>query len=89
MTNDKSVARFDSAVMVLPTVLREEVSRLSKEERCLAEEFRLRKGRPMTVLVSGKEIEVNVQPIASSRDFEDSYIDLSQIIHMEIEVEEE
>lgn len=37
----------------------------------------------------GKEIEVNIQPLASNRDFEDSYIDLSQIIHMEIEVEEE
>ena len=75
MTNDKSVARFDSAVMLLPTVLREKVRRLSKEERCLAEEFRLRKGRPMTVLVSGKEIEVNSEPIR--REHIDSLLDIA------------
>lgn len=36
-----------------------------------------------------KEIEVNVQSISNNRDFDDSYIDLSKVIHMEIEVEEE
>ena len=35
-----------------------------------------------------KEIEIEVQAIGDSRDFEDAYIDLSQIIRMEIEVEE-
>ena len=36
-----------------------------------------------------KEIEINIQSIGSDREFEDSYIDLSKIIHMEIEVDNE
>lgn len=36
-----------------------------------------------------KEIEMEVQSIGDSRNFEEAYIDLSQIIHMEIEVEDE
>ncbi len=36
-----------------------------------------------------KEIEVNVQGIGSDREFEDSYIDLSRLIHMDIEIENE
>lgn len=35
-----------------------------------------------------REIEIEVQAIGDSREFEDVYIDLSQVIHMEIEVEE-
>lgn len=35
-----------------------------------------------------KEIEVEIQSIAENRIFEDSYIDLSKMIHMEIEVED-
>lgn len=37
---------------------------------------------------SGKEIEVNIQTVNSRREFEDNYVDLSQVIHMEIEEEE-
>lgn len=37
---------------------------------------------------SGKEIEVNIQTVGSEREFEESYVDLSQVIHMEIEEEE-
>lgn len=37
----------------------------------------------------GKEIEVDVKSIAADRNFEDSYIDLSRIIHMDIDVDEE
>lgn len=36
----------------------------------------------------GKEIEVNVQCVADNREFEDSYIDLSKVINMEIEMED-
>lgn len=36
----------------------------------------------------GKEIEVVVQCIAGERSFEDSYVDLSRVIHMEIEEED-
>ncbi|MBQ6806572.1 MAG: DNA polymerase III subunit gamma/tau [Lachnospiraceae bacterium] len=38
---------------------------------------------------AGKEIEVTIQSIQSEQSFEQSYVDLSQIIHMEIEEEEE
>lgn len=37
---------------------------------------------------SGKEIEVNIQTVNSRREFEDNYVDLSQVINMEIEEEE-
>ena len=35
-----------------------------------------------------KEIEVNVQSIADNREFDNSYIDLSKVINMEIEMED-
>ena len=37
--------------------------------------------------IAGKEIEVTIQSIKSDRDFAQDYVDLSQIIHMEIEEE--
>lgn len=37
---------------------------------------------------SGKEIEVNFQTVGSEREFEESYVDLSDVIHMDIEEEE-
>lgn len=37
---------------------------------------------------SGKEIEVTFQTVSSEREFEESYVDLSQVIHMDIEEEE-
>ena len=37
--------------------------------------------------IAGKEIEVTIQSIRSDRDFAQDYVDLSQIIHMEIEEE--
>ncbi len=36
-----------------------------------------------------KEIELEVQSLADNKIFEDSYIDLSKLIHMEIEIEDE
>ena len=38
---------------------------------------------------SGKEIEVNLQTVESKQEFEDKYVDLSQIVHMDIDIEEE
>lgn len=38
---------------------------------------------------AGKEIAVDFQVVGNDREFEESYIDLSKIINMEIEVEEE
>ena len=38
---------------------------------------------------SGREIEVNLQTVKSRQEFEDNYIDLSQVVRMDIEIEEE
>ncbi len=38
---------------------------------------------------SGKEIEVTIQTVQNDREFESSYVDLSQVIHMEIEEEDD
>lgn len=38
---------------------------------------------------SGKKVEVTFQAVATDREFEESYVDLSKIIHMEIEEVEE
>lgn len=38
---------------------------------------------------AGKQIEVNFQVVAGAREFEESYVDLSKMIHMEIEEVEE
>ncbi len=38
---------------------------------------------------AGKQIEVNVQAVKGQREFEESYVDLSQIVKMEIDLEEE
>ncbi len=37
----------------------------------------------------GKEVEINFQLVRSRQDFNENYVDLSQIIHMDIEEEEE
>jgi len=36
----------------------------------------------------GKEVEVTIQSVRSRQEFSESYVDLSRIIHMDIEVEE-
>lgn len=38
---------------------------------------------------SGKEIEVTIQTVHGQQEFEQSYVDLSKLVQMEIEVEEE
>lgn len=38
--------------------------------------------------MSGKEVAVDLQTINSEKEFEDSYVDLTQVIHMEIEEED-
>ncbi len=37
---------------------------------------------------AGKEVAVSIQSVNGDRDFEDHYVDLSQVIHMEIEEED-
>lgn len=38
---------------------------------------------------SGREVEINLQTVKGRREFEESYVDLSQIVQMDIEEEEE
>ena len=38
---------------------------------------------------SGREIEVSLQAVKNRQEFEENYIDLSQVVHMDIEIEEE
>ena len=37
---------------------------------------------------SGKEVEVTIQTVTTRQEFEQNYVDLSQVIHMEIEEED-
>ena len=39
--------------------------------------------------IAGKEVEAEIQSVTDKQDFEQQYVDLSQVIHMEIEEEEE
>ena len=38
---------------------------------------------------SGKEIEVNIQTVKNQQEFDETYVDLSQFVRMEIEIDEE
>lgn len=38
--------------------------------------------------ITAREMEVSVQSLASDREFDSSYVDLGQIIHMDVEIEE-
>ena len=38
---------------------------------------------------SGKQVQVDIQAVKGRQDFEESYIDISKIVQMEIEEEEE
>ena len=37
---------------------------------------------------SGKEVAVSIQSVKGDRDIEDHYVDLSQVIHMDLEEED-
>lgn len=75
MTKDNSVSRFDEAVMLLPPILRKDTRQLTKEQRSIAEEIRLRKGRPLTVLLPDGETEIGCEPI--NREHIDSLMDIA------------
>lgn len=55
---DAALLRYDQAAAFLPARLRKLAGLLSDEQRAVAEEFRLRTGRPMTVLLPGGEWEI-------------------------------
>lgn len=38
--------------------------------------------------IAGKEVEVNIQSVRDEQSFEQNYVDLGQVIHMDIDIEE-
>lgn len=65
MQKDLNVLRYEDAAAILPLRLRKAALCLPEETRAAAEEFRLRAGRPMTVLTpEGEEpLDVVVEPV--------------------------
>ena len=60
MAKDINVLRCEEAAAVLPLRLRKHIMGLSDEVKAVAEEFRLRGGRPLTVLLPEGEMELDV-----------------------------
>ena len=63
MGKDQNLLRYDAAAAILPNRLRRMALALPEEERAAAEEFRLRSGRAMTVLLpeGDKELDAVVE----------------------------
>ena len=59
MEIDVNILRYQDAAAVLPVRLRKLALALPEEQQAEAEEFRLRAGRPMTVLLPGGEVPLD------------------------------
>ncbi len=64
LRKDVNIVRYEEAAAILPSRLRKLALTLTDEEKAMAEELRLRAGRPMTVLLPAGEVslEVRVEP---------------------------
>lgn len=64
MEKDKNILRYEEAAAILPARLRKLALTLPADQQALAEEFRLRAGRNMTVLLPSGEVslEAEVEP---------------------------
>lgn len=60
MKNNRDAFRYEEAAAILPIRLRKTALGLRDEDKAVAEEFRLRAGKEMTVLISGQEVSMGV-----------------------------
>lgn len=60
MQKNLNILRYEDAAAILPNRLRKLALALPEEQRAAAEEFRLRAGQPMTVLLPGGELPLDV-----------------------------
>lgn len=60
MKNNRDAFRYEEAAAILPIRLRKAALGLRDEDKAVAEEFRLRAGKEMTVLISGQEVSMGV-----------------------------
>ena len=68
MEKDKSILRYGEAAQFLPSRLRQAAMVLPERQRSEAEEFRLRAGRPLSVLLPAGELPL--EPVVEPEDLE-------------------
>ena len=69
MNEDYMVSRYDEASMLLSQNIRQQARKLLRNERALAEEFRLRIGRAPTVILPNGELQLENIPV-TKRDID-------------------
>ena len=62
MKKDQRGLRYEEAASVLPVRLRKLAMALPEDQKGTAEEFRLRAGQPLTVLLPSGEVPLKVRP---------------------------
>ena len=61
MQKDRAVLRYEEAAAILPICLRKAALGLPEEQKAQAEEFRLRAGKEMTVLLPESEVTLGIE----------------------------